>query len=101
MSLYITEFAGSPYQGGSPLPMASLEGIIAEQTAIVTSGTSQQSSAFGTRTTFIRLITDDICHIAYGSSPTAATTSTIKMAAGQTEYFAVKAGQKIAVILGS
>ena len=63
-------------------------------------GTSAASAAFGSGTLLIRVHTDSICHITVGSNPTA-TNSMARMVAGQTEYFGVKAGDKIAVIAGT
>jgi len=47
----------------------------------------------------VRVHTDVICSIKFGTSPTA-TTSTARMVAGQTEYFAVPQGAsyKVAAI---
>ena len=61
------------------------------------SGTSAQSSAFNAATRFIRVHTDAICSILIGSNPTA-TTAKKRLAADQTEYFAVNSGDKIAAI---
>jgi hypothetical protein len=41
--------------------------------------------------------TDAICSISFGSNPTATATKA-RMAAGQTEYYAVNASDKVAVI---
>jgi hypothetical protein len=72
---------------------------IAEQTEAIT-GASTQSNAFNGNTKFIRVHTDSICSIAVGADPTASAT-TRRMAAGQTEYFGVRGGWKIAVISNS
>ena len=60
-------------------------------------GTTGQSNAFDGATGIIRVHTDAICSIEIGADPTA-TTSTMRLAANQTEYFGVKPGDKIAVI---
>jgi hypothetical protein len=41
--------------------------------------------------------TDSACRVAFGDAPTATTTS-MRMAAGQTEFFAVPPGSKIAAV---
>jgi hypothetical protein len=68
---------------------------IAEQK--VTFTTSTQSSAFNAATRYIRVHPTSICSIAIGSDPTA-TTSTMRLAADQVEYFGVTAGHKIAFV---
>ena len=69
--------------------------LASQQVAI--GDTSTQSAAFGGVTRFVRLHCDVACRIAFGDSPTAAGT-TMRMAAGQTEYFGVRPGHKVAVI---
>lgn len=95
--LFVTEFErmGVAVIGGdqSQLPMMP---PLAEQTVAIGGG-SVQSSAFNAKTSFIRVHTDAICSIAIGTSPTASAT-TMRFAAGQTEYLAVGPAQKIAVI---
>jgi hypothetical protein len=94
-TLYITEFTESALgQVPGHLPMGALPGT--SQTVAI-SGTSAQSSAFGSQTRAIRVHTDAICSILVGANPTA-TTSNARMAADQTEYFSVQPGEKIAVI---
>jgi len=83
--LYVTEFSGM-YQVDGKAPQVVTQPPVAEQT--VSYGATTQSSAFNAATRIVRIHTDSICSIAFGSSPTA-TTSKMRMAAGQTEYFAV------------
>ena len=95
MPLYVAEFTNpSVFQGGLR-PVAFGE-TIAEQTVAI-GGTSTQSSAFNAKTKLIRVHTDAICSIKIGSNPTA-TATTMRMVAGQTEYFEVNSAYKIAVI---
>jgi hypothetical protein len=95
--LYVTEFADvvRPPNSASP-PFGALNSLVIDQ-APITFSASTQSAAFATGTKFVRVHTDSICSIAYGSNPTA-TTSSFRMAAGQTEYFGVNPGDKLAVI---
>mgnify|MGYP000853238126 CR=1 len=101
--VYITEFAqmgaapDTQDVGGVP-QVALLPAITTQKVAI--GGSSASSSGFNYLTRFVRVHTDAICHVVCGASPTA-TTSNARMAADQTEYFAVRPGQKIAVITGS
>lgn len=95
--LYLSEYVmvGAIGLGGNAAPVA-YEPSNAEQTVAIAVG-STQSSAFKANTNFIRVHVDAICSIAIGANPTA--TATVKrLAANQTEYFAVPNGYKIAVI---
>lgn len=94
-TLYISEYAFQAVTGGYSIA-AAFEPAIATQTVSI-GGSTTQSSAFNANTRFVRLHTDAICSVAFGSNPTA-TTSKMRMAANQTEYFAVNAGDKVAVI---
>lgn len=94
-TLYISEYRDMPRVSGLVYPVAQEPAITTQTVAI--GGASTASSAFNTNTKFVRLHTDSICSIAFAASPTA-TTSTPRMAANATEYFAVIAGQKVAVI---
>ncbi|MDE1828260.1 MAG: hypothetical protein KGH65_03820 [Candidatus Micrarchaeota archaeon] len=73
-----------------------------EQTAITTSATSQQSAAFATSTTAIRLAalastaTYGV-HFSVGSSPVATANSPM-IPAGGVEYIQVQAGEKVALL---
>lgn len=91
--LYITEYAGVGYAGGV-IPVGAEPGL--DQTVAI-SGSSAQSAALGNNTTLVRIHTDAICSVKFGTSPTALSTSR-RMAANQTEYFSVTPGIKIAVI---
>lgn len=90
--LYITEL--QPYEV-SGLPVAIMPPV-AEQTVAI-GGSSTASAAFNANTGLVRLHTDSTCSVEFGGTPTA-TTSTARLAANQTEYFAVHPGTKVAVI---
>ena len=69
--------------------------------AITSTGTSSQSSAFGSQTEYVRIAADADCHIEFGgnaSSDPTATTSTIFIPADQPEIFKVSPGEKVASI---
>lgn len=94
-TLYIAEFLEVLNNGG--VVQVARTPVVQEQTVAV-GGSSTQSSAF--KGCLIRVHTDVICSISIGSNPTA-TATTARMAADSTEYFAVKPGDKIAVITNS
>ena len=70
---------------GSEIPVAREPSHAAQS---VTYTTSTASSAFNSRTRFIRVICDAKAHFDFGGAPTATATSP--------EYFAVISGQKVA-----
>jgi hypothetical protein len=94
--LYVTEFGAMYSDAGGSVPIAKTN-VRTDQTPVVIGAGSLQSAAFLAGTRFVRLNCDAICSIAFGSNPTAST-STMRMAANQTEYFGVNAGDKVAVI---
>lgn len=91
--LYVTEFGG---MGQNHAQIAQSPPIV-EQTPVVIGAGSLQSAAFDYATTVVRIHTDAICSIAFGTNPTA-TANTMRLPADATEYFSVKGGQKVAVI---
>lgn len=103
--LYITEFAEMQIGPAGRVGQIALQPPLAEQ-AIGNAGGNTQSNAFNAKTRFVRLHTDSICAIEFGTNPTAVAagaTGTARMAANQTDYYAVPLGQsfKVAVILST
>ncbi len=96
--LYISEYTDLPFFKGNPSSIVK-EPPVAEQVVAIGVG-STQSSAFNGATNIVRVHTDAICSIAIGSNPTA-TTSVKRLAANQTEYFAVTPLHKLAVIVNT
>jgi hypothetical protein len=94
--VYVTEFVGADEKTNVLVPAPKASGFV-QQTPITLSGTSAQSAAFAAGTSLVRVHTDATCSVEFGSNPTA-TTNHLRMAADQTEYFAVVPGTKIAVI---
>jgi hypothetical protein len=94
---YITEFAALANVTGANIAMMP---PIAQQTVAI--GAEADSSAFNAATRYIRVHVDAICSIAIGVTPTA-TTSMLRMGAGDTEYFGVplNGGYKLSVITNS
>jgi hypothetical protein len=95
--LYVAEFEnlGETSRGAPPV---ALQTPLAEQTVAI-AGASAASSAFNASTRFVRLHTDAVCSVEFGTAPVAEATN-MRMAADATEYFAVPVGQsyKVAVI---
>jgi hypothetical protein len=96
MPVDITEYAELARDAMNLTIPAGQEPATAEQQVAIGGG-SVQSAAFASTTRFVRLHADAACRIAFGVNPTAAGTSR-RLAAGQTEYFGVIGGQKVAVI---
>lgn len=93
--VYITEHERPTLSFGNLMPVAKMPPLASQTVAI--GGGSTQSSAFGSTTFMIGVHTDAICSVAFGTNPTA-TSSTRRLAANTTEYFEVVPGHKIAVI---
>ena len=93
--LFIAEFAGL-YAKNDQTGQMGICPPLAQQTVVIGAG-SLASSAFNAATNCIRVHTDAICSIAIGTNPTA-TAVQMRLAANQTEYFGVAAGDKLAVI---
>jgi hypothetical protein len=94
--LDVTEYTELSSSGGGHLVMAGQEPSLTNQQLNI-SGTSARSAAFGDVTRFIRIHSDTACRVAIGSNPTASSTS-MRVGAGGTEYLGVMPGLKIAVI---
>jgi hypothetical protein len=99
-TLYVTEFAGLGSSNNGNDVQAVAGPPIVEQT-VGNAGASTQSAAFNALTTLVRLHTDSICSVKIGGTNPVATTSSARMIAGQTEYFRVVPGDKLAVILNT
>lgn len=67
------------------------------QQQVAIGAASAQSAAFDSATTFVRVHTDTPARIAFGVNPTA-TSASMRMSPGATEYFEVRYGHKVAVI---
>lgn len=92
-TLYIEEFAVRQSFGWQA---AQTPGVVSQTVAI--GGSSAQSAAFNSQTTLIRVHSDVVCSVEIGGSNPTATTSSMRFAANQTEYFIVHPGDKLAVI---
>ena len=95
--LFISEYPRLAIDAaGAGVPIGVEPGT--DQTVAI-GGVSTQSNAFRGGTKMVRLHTDSICHVLFGEDPTASSANK-RMAAGQTEFFGVREGHKLAVIVG-
>jgi hypothetical protein len=85
-TLYITEYSDIGGYVATGTAQIAAEPEVASQT--VSFGASTQSSAFNAATRMVRLHTDSICSVKFGTNPTATTTNR-RMPADATEYFSV------------
>lgn len=94
--LDVTEYNELTMAGRGHLVMAGQEPCTRTQQVAV-GASSAQSLVFADTTRFIRIHSDVACRVAIGANPTASTTS-MRVGAGGTEYLGVLPGLKIAVI---
>lgn len=95
-TLYITEYAEIP-----PVTFQAAPAPALRSTTVAIAGVSAQSLAFLTKTRLIRLHCDVACQVEVGGTNPTATAVSARMVAGQTEYFYVRPGAKVAVITGA
>jgi len=95
-TLYIREYQtiASPGPDFNGMQAGLEPGV--DQAPLVFTGGVQQSVAFAGTTRFVRLHTDSICSVLFGTAPVAAVTNS-RMAANQTEFFGVQAGASLKV----
>lgn len=96
-TLYVTEFPSGGRDHGASVPVAFAPAIQNNNVAI---GAEAKSAVFATNTRLVRLHTDTICFVKFGTAPTAVTATDARMAANQTEYFFVTpgSGMKLSVV---
>ena len=92
----ITEYTDLAIAGKGHLVMAGQEPCIRNQQVAI-GASSAQSTALSDVTRFVRIHAEATCRIAIGSNPTASSAS-MRVGAGGTEYLGVLPGLKIAVI---
>lgn len=88
-TLYISEYADVGHAGGN-VPVGA-EPANTDQVVTFTA-TAGQSVAFKNNTVMVRIHTDGICSILFGTNPTAVANTNKRMAVSQTEYFTVPLG---------
>ena len=94
--LDITEYQFIARDGRGSFVPTGMEPALTTQQLAIGAG-SVASNAFNENTTLVRIHADAPCRIEINPAPTASAASK-RMAAGQTEYFGVRAGHKVAVI---
>lgn len=94
-TLFIQEYSDVAVLA-TTIGQAGQEPALAAQTVAVGGG-SLQSAAFNVNTKMVRVHTDVICSVKFGTNPTAVATE-LRMAANTTEFFGVTPGHKVAVI---
>lgn len=97
--LYVTEFGAFTVDAGGLVQIAKTN-VVIDQTPIAIGAGSLQSSAFSAGSRYVRVHSDAICSIAFGSNPVA-TVNNMRLATNQTEYFAINAGDSLAVIVNT
>lgn len=99
MPVYITEYAALARDAYSFHIAAGQEPARAEQ-AMTISATSAQSAAFNELTGFIMVHTTEVACLAFGENPTALN-NRHRLGAGETRFYGVKPGHKLAAIVGT
>lgn len=93
---YVTEFP----PGSSPVTPVYFQAAqappLVEQSVVIGAG-SLPSAAFGPSTGLVRVHVDVIAQVTFGAPGAAVGVNSMRMIAGQTEYFVVKPGQVCAV----
>ena len=82
--VYVTEYARQGRDASGFQMIVADEPAIANQTVSI-GASSVQSNAFNSLTKFVRVHTDAVCSVEFGTNPTASST-TRRMAANTTEY---------------
>lgn len=88
--LYVSEYTDAQFAGNSHSVSIVIEPTLNDQVVDYTAGAAT-STAFKNNTRFVRIATDAICSVLFGTAPTAATTNS-RMAAGETRIVGVPMG---------
>ena len=90
----LSEYTNTGRELKGNLSQSAAEPALAQQRVAIGGG-SVQSANVNAKTRLLRLHADAICSVAVGNNPTA-TTSSKRLAANQTEYFAITPEQVVA-----
>jgi hypothetical protein len=99
MPVYVTELADIAQAATGPRIFAPQMPPVAEQQRTV-SGASAQTAAFNGGTRFVMVHTTEVVCLAFGADPTAVATAH-RMAVGETRFYGVRPGDKLAAITGT
>ena len=94
---FVTEFAGVGAGHGDRYAIPAARDPLASHQINIGSG-STQSDPFEGATTLVRVFAESDCIVAIGVDPNAETGHQIALGAGQTDYFTVTGGHRIAVV---
>lgn len=97
MTLHITEFrnVATSNNGGGPVQAAS--GMVASQ-ALTLSASNAQSDPVNGNTKFVRVHAGEACLVSIGQGADAESDPTVRLDAGQFDYFGVNAGDVVAAV---
>ena len=96
MAVYISEFTRLVVDdNGASLPLAPVPAVAEQRVAV--GGASAQSAAFGANVRFVMVHAKSAAGLAFGPDPTAVNNRHV-IGAGETRWYAVRPGDKIAVI---
>lgn len=98
-TLSITEYARLARSADGPFVLTGQEPAVAEQ-EISIGGSSTPSQPFSPRTNFIMVHAAAVCALAFGDNPSA-TATRHRLGAGETRFYGVSPGQRLAVITRS
>src|ERR1700704_4824299 len=100
-SLFVTEYPAAGVWHGTGVPVTYGAPITTQKISFT--GTAGTSNAFNTNTVLIRVANDATgpCSILVSNAGSAATTGDARMFTNAVEYFAVKGGQFISVIVNT
>ncbi len=98
-TLYVTEYVSQGTDPNGKMQSSAQQPPVQEQTVAIGASSTQTTNAFTANTTLVRLHSDAICSVEFGTNPTASATKA-RLAANQTEYFTVpqNSNMKVAVI---
>lgn len=101
--LYVAEFSSDLVDAGGNMQIGRVPPLVEQKLDNTqASATGVLSAAFNTATRFVRLHTDSICSVVFNTTlASQAVNTSMRMAANQTEYFAVAAGTKLAVCVNT
>lgn len=98
-TLFVTEFSGAAIVKGQPLPAYDEAKMGAQQSVSIGASSAATTNAVASNTNLLRLLARSDCHVAFGASPTAST-STLPLTANVEFPIAIpqNANYKVAVI---